>query len=122
MKLWAPIQHFYTLFVVIIGWVFFRADDLEHALQILRRMFVLTLGEKPIYAYLDFFYLNTETVVIFLLAIIFSMPAKKHIATFFTSKVPLKVVNALKPISLIFLFVLSIAYITSDSYLSLIHI
>jgi len=38
-KLWSPIRHFYTLFVVLISWVFFRADDLPYALSYLKTMF-----------------------------------------------------------------------------------
>ncbi len=30
--LWQPLQHIYTLFVVLFAWVFFRADDLAHGL------------------------------------------------------------------------------------------
>lgn len=34
------LQHIYALLVVIVGWVFFRADNLPHALEYLNRMFV----------------------------------------------------------------------------------
>lgn len=33
------LRHFYAVFVVMIGWVFFRADNLPHALQYLSAMF-----------------------------------------------------------------------------------
>ncbi|MDX5322882.1 MAG: MBOAT family protein, partial [Exiguobacterium sp.] len=37
----APLAHAFTLFVVIIGWVFFRADDFPYALSYLSAMFNL---------------------------------------------------------------------------------
>jgi alginate O-acetyltransferase complex protein AlgI len=36
---WAPIQHAYTLFVVLIGWVFFRSPDMAYALAFLKNLF-----------------------------------------------------------------------------------
>lgn len=38
-KLWSPLRHLYVLLVVIVGWVFFRADDLPQALAYLTSMF-----------------------------------------------------------------------------------
>lgn len=38
-RLPAPLQHFYTLLVVIVGWVLFRADSLSHAMAFLGTMF-----------------------------------------------------------------------------------
>jgi len=34
------IQHFYTIFIVMIGWVFFKSPDLPHALNYLQAMLV----------------------------------------------------------------------------------
>jgi alginate O-acetyltransferase complex protein AlgI len=38
-KVWKPLAHLYTLLVVIIGWLFFRADSLNYALFLLKKMF-----------------------------------------------------------------------------------
>lgn len=38
-KLWSPLAHFYLLFIVMIGWVFFRAENLTHGLDYLYAMF-----------------------------------------------------------------------------------
>jgi len=38
-KAWKPFQHFYTLSVVTISWVFFRADSFSHAYDYLHSMF-----------------------------------------------------------------------------------
>ncbi len=36
---WRPVQHAYVLLVVIVAWVFFRAETLDHALEYLAAMF-----------------------------------------------------------------------------------
>ncbi|MFV0465970.1 MAG: MBOAT family O-acyltransferase [Lachnospiraceae bacterium] len=38
------ISHFYALFVVIIGWVFFRADNISIALNYIKNMLVFNIG------------------------------------------------------------------------------
>ncbi|MEA2013515.1 MAG: MBOAT family O-acyltransferase [Verrucomicrobiota bacterium] len=38
-RLWKPLQHFYLLFVVLISWVFFKAENLGLAIDYLSSMF-----------------------------------------------------------------------------------
>ncbi|MBJ6949612.1 hypothetical protein JG666_20335, partial [Vibrio cholerae] len=38
-KLWKPLQHAYVLLIVMIGWVFFRADNFAYSFQYLKAMF-----------------------------------------------------------------------------------
>jgi alginate O-acetyltransferase complex protein AlgI len=38
-KIWAPLRHAYLLLVVMVGWVFFRADTLPVAIAFIRAMF-----------------------------------------------------------------------------------
>lgn len=38
-KQWAPIQHVYTLAVLLLGWVFFRSSSLDYAVGFLGRLF-----------------------------------------------------------------------------------
>jgi alginate O-acetyltransferase complex protein AlgI len=47
-KAWAPLQHFYTLAVVLLGWVFFRSPDLPYALALLGRLFGSQQGVQPL--------------------------------------------------------------------------
>jgi len=37
-RVWAPIGHFYVIFVVLLGWVFFRTDNISSALDYLGAM------------------------------------------------------------------------------------
>ncbi len=38
-KLWNPLRHTYVILVVLISWVFFRADDLTYSISFLKTMF-----------------------------------------------------------------------------------
>ena len=42
-------QHLYTMLVVVIGWVFFRADDLSYACRYLKTMFIGNSGGTILY-------------------------------------------------------------------------
>lgn len=62
------INHIYTLLVVMIGWVFFKATGLKQAINYLLVMFVpgmLVEGKTNIYAYLD-----REVVLVLVIAIL----------------------------------------------------
>ncbi|PAV31295.1 membrane-bound O-acyltransferase family protein [Virgibacillus profundi] len=70
-KLWKPIQHFYLLFIVFIGWVFFRADNFSYSFNYLKTMFLLNdtnLVDEYTLIYSHDYWL------IFLIGIIFAMP------------------------------------------------
>jgi alginate O-acetyltransferase complex protein AlgI len=46
-RLWSPLRHAYLLLVVMVGWVFFRADTLPGATAFLRAMFGLSTAVQP---------------------------------------------------------------------------
>ncbi len=73
-RLWRPVQHVYTLLVVCIGWVFFRAEDLQAALLYLRKMFFMSPETGTTVFYPDAFF-SRETIVYFILAVCFCLPA-----------------------------------------------
>lgn len=63
-------QHFYLLTVVVIGWVFFRAEDLDQAMQ----YFAALLGQSDSPRYYPGLYLNPEIQVALVLALAFAGP------------------------------------------------
>lgn len=69
-KFWKPVQHIYTLFIVIIAWVLFRADDFDYAEGYYRAMFSFRNIEinREI---LDIF-LNDKVYFLFMVAVISS--------------------------------------------------
>jgi alginate O-acetyltransferase complex protein AlgI len=48
-RVWPPVRHAYLLLVVMVGWVFFRADSLHDALVFLRAMAGTRGGAPAIY-------------------------------------------------------------------------
>ncbi len=61
------INHIYVIFVFVIGWVLFRADDLKHAFELYKLMFSY---KESIYTVRYFFY--PQTFVCFIFGILFS--------------------------------------------------
>lgn len=73
IKLKAPVlSHIYVLLVVMVGWVFFRAEDLSYAMGYLSNMFSYSEGS---YTY-PYIYLNSYVLTIIALGVIFSTPLR----------------------------------------------
>lgn len=73
-RAWKPLQHTYTLMVIMLGWVLFRTDNLPHAWQFFLKLFSFSSGDASLNSYLQFFTLNRETVFLIFIAILFSNP------------------------------------------------
>ena len=108
-----PIQHIYTLTIVIMGWVLFRIEDLWQAHCYLNYMFIEpSVGNIYFSDKLKYFQLNNKTWVFIIIAIILSTPIYKYMMKPVTKyKIPL-----VKPLLLIVLLLLSIIYVGSESY------
>lgn len=102
--------HIYTLFFVIIGWVFFRAESLGLAIDYLKAMTGINssgiIDNKAIMYF-------SENKYFYLFAIIFSMPITEWIKNKFPKS---KTLDFLYPIVMIFLFVTSVSYIIKGAY------
>ncbi|SOC34874.1 MBOAT family O-acyltransferase [Ureibacillus acetophenoni] len=70
-KLWSPLQHIYVLLLVMIGWVFFRADSFSYSAEFIQTMFGLNGTE--LFNYTAAHYIHDYTYL-FVLAVIFSIP------------------------------------------------
>jgi alginate O-acetyltransferase complex protein AlgI len=69
-KVWRPVRHIYVLLVVMVSWVFFRAETLPGALNYLTAMFLS--GEGQLFEF-DLFF-NYERLTVFVIAVILSAP------------------------------------------------
>ncbi|THB78236.1 MAG: MBOAT family protein [Desulfobulbaceae bacterium] len=80
---WLPalVKHCYVILVVIVGWVFFRAETLEHALAYLQAM--LSPGRVPFYNSQVFLHINLEFWVVFWIGIICSAPVYRLVVSAF---------------------------------------
>ena len=69
-KVWRPFQHIYTLFVVMMAWVLFRADDFSHAWGYYKAMFSFQSADLNL-DILDLF-LNNEIYFVLIIALLSS--------------------------------------------------
>ena len=79
--------HVYTLLVVIVGWVMFRANGLRHALQLITRMFIPTAGNFSCSEFVD-----SKLILLLIVGILFAglVPAivkKLHNALYNETKI-----------------------------------
>lgn len=114
-----PIRMIYTFLVVIIGWVFFRADTLHGALEYISRMFFI-----PTQSTVNYFaseYLNKKLLIILVIACLYSFRIFRWILQWSSSKFE---TTTLYPsifqlskfvISFLLLF-LSCAYLAANTY------
>jgi alginate O-acetyltransferase complex protein AlgI len=77
-RLWQPLQHAYVLLLVMIGWVFFRAETLPQALQYLSSMAGFTEASGA--QYYALFYLDLKTVLTLLIGFIAATPLPRRLA------------------------------------------
>ncbi len=115
LKLPKFVSHFYLLFIVSISWVFFRSDTISEAMLYLKNMFSFSTPTN--FEFLHF-YCSKETLIVLLLAIIFSTPIHQYIKPFalnlFKNKHSLYTTS--KYIGILVLFIICCIYISIDSY------
>ncbi|WP_010095151.1 MBOAT family O-acyltransferase [Ornithinibacillus scapharcae] len=70
-KTWRPFQHLYVIFVVMVGWVFFRADNFSYSFDYLQSMF--GIGAAGLIDKTALLYLHDQAYLI-VLGILFSLP------------------------------------------------
>lgn len=116
-KVWRPIRHFYTLMVVIIGWVFFRAENLDSAFDFLSKMFSFQ-SNTAADSHLAMLF-NHELWLMLTLGVLFTMPILKFsvekiqsLSTNRQSKAWIGVYD----FTLIAVFVLTCLYLAAGTY------
>lgn len=65
------LRHCYTILAFVIGWVIFRSDNITYAIDYIKNMFGL-IPYKEIYSLP--YYIDTTQIIIFITAIMLSMP------------------------------------------------
>ncbi|MBK9146142.1 MAG: MBOAT family protein [Candidatus Melainabacteria bacterium] len=109
-----PVKHFYALLVVMIGWVFFRAETLPQALGFLRAMFGNAQGDGVYYNYA--LYLDAQLAFFLVVAALASMPVRK-LAISIMQNIPQATVRlAARGAYVAALFTLSLAEIAAGTY------
>lgn len=111
------IQHIYLMLIVMIGWVFFRADNLNEAISYLKNMFGIHNNDTNNIIFQLTHYLEPINSITFILAIIFCFPIfpvfRKRIESFIQRNI---VISYIYYAILLFVFVYLIATQTITTY------
>lgn len=103
------INHIYTLFFVMIGWVVFNSDSIKSAGYYIADMF----GRNGLAADSTFFYLLKENIVILLLSIVFCMPVKN---AFKVRHINPGLNQWIKSVGLVLLMIITFTYVVKGGY------
>ena len=103
------LKHIYTIFVFVLGWVMFRADNMTYAWTYLKNMF----GLVPVHdiTYTMMYYVDNVEIVTLLAGILCAMPIFKNMI-YVENKAAKLAVN----VWLMVLFILSSAAIAASTY------
>ncbi|MBE6023577.1 MAG: MBOAT family protein [Cellulosilyticum sp.] len=109
------IGHVYTLFLILISWVLFRADSIGQALSYIGHMF--GIGDTPLSNDLTHLYF-TDNLYILVIGILTALPFSKLARERYQILSPAmqKVVKGLAMIALIVLFFVSVSYLVKGTY------
>jgi len=105
-KFWA---HVYALLVIMVGWVFFRTDNISNALQYIENMFTCISVENYAHRIEMIRLLNVQNVAVFIVSVAIATPACKKV----WDKMPS---SMFKNIGVCVMFFVSICYMVANSY------
>ncbi len=114
------ISHIYTLLVVVIGWVFFRAPGMRHGVHYTLSMFGLYNAVNADYM-LPSYYLDKWTLCALIIAIIMSTPIPKKLLCAVGEKLPAAVTVVCRDVVLLLALVLCILQVASNTYSAFIY-
>ncbi len=100
-----------TLFIVVIGWVLFKATTLEEGLKYLSIMFGLSTFSNITFEYT--YFISRKLIVLIIIGIIASTPILKDI---FNRYRDIKVFELIKTILITLLFIISIIFMVNSTY------
>jgi len=120
-RLWPPFRHFYTLLIVMTGWVFFRSESLSHAIQYLASMIGLTHADGIKYYVL--FYCDLKTILTLIIGVILSTPLAQWVGKQLENRISYSRFTYVRPVFyaghyslLVGLFLLSAANLAAGTY------
>jgi len=101
----------YTMFVVVIGWVLFRADGIQGAFHYLMSMF--NFIERDFIRFSVWYYLDRHVLFTLFVAGVLS----SHLPSYIMEKIKnAKCVMFVQPATLLFLMVLCVVFVVNSSY------
>jgi len=114
-KVMKILSHLFTLGIVMVGWVFFRADSLGDAKEYILRMLMLTNPDYVLFTY--GYYINGFTTVIIFIALIISTPIYPWLFTQYHFKLSMQnTIGLLRDAVLLAVFVFSAMSLAASAY------
>jgi len=111
-----PLRHIYVVLVVMIGFVFFRADNMSQAFLVIGAMFTPVFSEGALVLFMS--YLSPLYIFVLILAVIFSMPISDRINNFLEDKdIRFEYLNYGFSMALLILCILSLASNTYNPFI-----
>lgn len=107
------INNLYVIIIVIIGWMFFRIDGLNNAIDIIELMF--SFNFDPIYIILPSF-INIKIILIILISILFAGPIQVVFSKHNKNDIIRKVYKKIEFIVIGILMILCISELVASSY------
>ncbi len=104
------VRNTYALFVVMVGWVLFRAETLTQAMWYLKKMFSFSAGAEALV------YLTNEMLLIFLIGFLASGFLQKIHLFANKNSVYRKIFYIVRPIFLCLFLFLSVLYMANNTY------
>ena len=108
------LQHIYTLFIVGIGWVFFRLEDYDTLKLILKKMFLYHRHYLP--AYSMRYFLNNYSILMIIAGIVFSFPVYSYLRKKIAIPSGNPLWRAAYDVSYLFLFIMSLTVMASSTF------
>ena len=105
----AFVQHIYTLLIVVLGWVLFRADNINYAGKYIQNMFGLI---KTNNLHKVCYYIDNVEILIFIIAVLCAMPVFRNIVNPIQNKLKNIAINSW----ILFLFIVSLSAIAASTY------
>ncbi len=105
-------SHAYTLFVIVVGWVFFRAESLTRSLLYIKSMFTITNNCWGDLASI----INKEHAFCLLIGIVFSLPIGKKVYQWSTSVDKSVLLQLVSILAIIATFLLAICYMVGNGF------
>lgn len=112
-----PLAWLYTILVVLLGWVLFRADTLDAAITYYKTMFGINV--PPIARFSVFYYLNAYTILLIVIGILVALRLPQTFYYKIANKnenLSIVFASYIKPFALLFLFVVCIVYLVNGTF------
>ncbi|MBE5943304.1 MAG: MBOAT family protein [Lachnospiraceae bacterium] len=115
----SALQHIYTMAVVMVGWVFFRAPGMTHGFNYLKSMF--GLHNPEVSAYNVWLYLNKWSLLIMILALFMCTPIFKKLYGVAKKKINENILIPIKYLVLLGALLLCVLQVASNTYSAFIY-